>query len=257
MKILTIANQKGGVGKTTFAVHMAHAAKDAGLRVLLVDMDPQANLSLMFGGNVPGFAGLMTQDLFSPDAKAKPIHEFNGRISLISASRDLFKFDQMPPSDYLSAGQYLRAPDSPYDLCIVDTTPYKNSLQLAGLAVADYVITPWKPGRFETSGLTDLFDTISTVRSRLNPSLVHLGILLSKINTRSGTQRKQIDKLKVDYPTLILPGYLSERAVVHNAIEKGVPVWLKQKDDSHRKVAEEWKTMCASQLAAIFPNVST
>lgn len=253
MKTLAIANQKGGVGKTTITVHLAYAAQEAGLRVLLVDLDPQANLSLMFGGSAPDFTALQARDLFSKETKAKQIHDFSKEISILPASRDLFMFDQMPAEDFLSARDYLRAPDSPYDLCLIDTTPYKNSLQLAALAVADFVITPWKPGKFEISGLSDLFETIEHVRSQWNPELSHMGILLSKINTRSALQRRQIEELRAAYAGSVLRGHLSERAVVHNAIEKGVPVWHKPKDNSHRNAAGEWRTMCALLLTAIFP----
>ena len=155
MKTLVITNQKGGVGKTTLTVHMAHYAAERGTRVLVVDLDPQAHTSYSLG---EFDTGVKSSQLFGKlDAAAVPALTEPG-IKLISAADDARLVD-VPRAPLAISDVYVASLKSigaagGFDLCIVDTNPAKDLVQVAALAAADYVITPVDLEQYSILGLS-------------------------------------------------------------------------------------------------------
>jgi chromosome partitioning protein len=118
MKTLAIANQKGGVGKTTITVHLAHLAQEMGLRVLIVDFDPQANTSGCFTDS--GGVHLVGSDLFAAVAGDKR-PENAGGLGLIRADRALHDVEALPLDVLHNPAKALNALAADYDLCLIDT----------------------------------------------------------------------------------------------------------------------------------------
>lgn len=249
MKTLSVANQKGGVGKSTLAVHLAYAALEAGLRVLLVDMDKQGSLSLTFNGE-PGTAqGLVASQLFAetqPDLKPEVLSE---KLAIIRADAALLTIDKADNAVIRRPAAALRRFGADFDLCVIDTPPLLGIRLMAALAASDAVVTPVSVGLYELAGVKDLMDTINVIRVQgFNPRLRHIGILPMKTNSRSAEEADALQVLRARYGAAILPESLPERAPVRKAIAMRRPVWRGTKGQGHMLAGQEWKTACASIL---------
>jgi len=251
MKIISIANQKGGVGKSTLTVHLAYAALDAGKRVLLVDMDKQGSLSLTFPASGDAVPGLVASALYAETSELGP-EILNENLSIIRADNALLSIDKAENQVIRRPGAALRRFAADYDLCLIDTPPLLGVRLMASLSASDFVITPVSVGLYELAGVADLMQTIHIIRTQgFNPRLKHVGILPMKTNTRSHDERDALIELRQRYGAAILPEMLPERAPVRKAISRRKPVWLNTKGEGHLKAANEWRAACNSILGRI------
>lgn len=252
MKILAVANQKGGVGKSTLTVHLAYAAMEAGLRVLLVDMDKQGSTSLTFTATEGAAPGLVASKLYDAEPNGDQPQTINDRLAIIRADNALLSIDKAENQVIRRPGQSLRRFAADFDLCLIDTPPLLGVRLMASLAASDYVVTPVSVGLYELAGVADLMQTIHVVRTQgFNPRLKHVGILPMKTNNRSIEEREGLAALRQRYGAAILPEVLPERAPVRKAIAKRVPVWVGTKGAGHLKAAQEWRAACESVLGRI------
>lgn len=252
MKTLCIANQKGGVGKSTLTVHLAYAALDQGLRVLLVDMDKQGSLSLTFPAADKAAGALLASALYSEECADIGPETLSEALAIIRADNGLLSVDKAENKVIRNPAVALRRFAGDFDLCLIDTPPLLGVRLMASLAASDFVVTPVSVGLYELAGVADLLQTIHVIRTQgFNPKLRHVGILPMKTNTRSIDERKALDALRQRYGNAILPEMLPERAPVRRAIAKRWPVWLRTKGEGHLKAAAEWRAACESILGRI------
>lgn len=197
-KIVTVANQKGGTGKTTTACNMGYALAKEGKRVLLVDFDPQANLSMSFGIERPDELAMPMHHILSlvmdgadlPD-KREYIH-YGDRLDIIPCNIDL-SVSEINLRDEMGGERTLAdlleplRPD--YDYIIIDTNPYLGMLTINALAACDSVIIPVSPQLWSATGLTDLMQTIFKVKRKINPRITVDGILLTMCDERTRLYR--------------------------------------------------------------------
>ena len=252
MKILAVANQKGGVGKSTLTVHLAYAAIEAGLRVLLVDMDKQGSLSLSFPPADDGEPGMVASRLYEAEPpQASPEYVADG-LAIIRADNGLLSIDKAENQVIRRPGVALRRFAQDFDLCLIDTPPLLGVRLMASLAAADYVVTPVSVGLYELAGVADLIQTIHVIRTQgFNPRLKHVGILPMKTNNRSVEEREALESLREQYGAAILPEVLPERAPVRKAIARRRPVWVSTRGEGHLLAANEWRAACDSSLGRI------
>jgi chromosome partitioning protein len=251
MKILSVANQKGGVGKSTLTVHLAYAALEAGWRVLLVDMDKQGSLSLTFPAEDKA-AGLLASRLFDAEPTDGQPQAVTNKLAIIRADNGLLSIDKADNQVIRRPGAALRRFAEDFDLCLIDTPPLLGVRLMAALAASDYVLTPVSVGLYELAGVADLLQTINVIRTKgFNPRLRHIGILPMKTNNRSVEERRALAALRERYGKAILPETLPERAPVRKAIALRRPVWLATKGDGHMKAGQEWRAVCKSVLERI------
>lgn len=252
MKTLSIANQKGGVGKSTETVHLAYAALEAGLRVLLVDMDVQGNSSMMFEAPESMEAGLVASELFTAELSEVQPQHVTDKLSVIRADLGLLDVDKAGEPVIAYPSKALRQYSKDYDLCLIDCPPLLGIRLMGALTASDYVLTPVQVDKFTLNGVADLMQTIQVIRTQgFNPRLRHMGWLPSRINGKSKKEKEALENLRAMYGAAILPHMLMERAAVKTAIENNIPVWEKVRGSSHEKAAKEWRDACQYILGEV------
>lgn len=245
---IAIVNQKGGVGKTTAALHLALYAAET-LRVLVVDMDRQANTTWFFlGDEAP--TGFVSSQLFTEAGGngAEPL-KITDKLSIIPADRGglLGIGDEVSPFPR----KHLAA-ISGFDLIVIDTPPAQGGAQSSALAAASCYLTPIGLDKQSEEGLKGLLLDIRRIRSRFNPRLAHIGILANRFNTRSVQQRKRFESLLADYGERVLPVALAERAAVSTTYEQRIPVWQGARSGGQWTAGREMRAVCKTILGRAF-----
>ncbi len=188
-RIIAIANQKGGVGKTTTAVNLGAALAESGLRVLVVDLDPQGNASTGLGIN-PRDVNASIYDVLMQDTPALDAVEPTSlkNLFVIPATLDLAgaEIELVPAfSRELKLKRALDAVRSEYDVVLIDCPPSLGLLTVNGLAAADDVIVPIQCEYYALEGLGQLLRNVALVRSSLNATLDVRGIILTMYDART------------------------------------------------------------------------
>ena len=200
--VIAIANQKGGVGKTTTAINLAGALAEEGCRTLLIDMDPQANLTAGVGINLNTVQQSMADVLADGRAtlgdvilvtETAGIDVAPAHIDLASTEGELFTA--------LGREQILREAMrdvvDPYDYVLIDCPPNLGLLTVNGLVAADSVIIPVQTQYYAMKGLNNLVKVINAIRLKLNRDLKVLGLLPTFFDGRTNLAKDMLDELRV------------------------------------------------------------
>ena len=198
-KIFCIANQKGGVGKTTTSVNLAAGLARIGQRVLLIDLDPQGNATMGSGVNKRELAlsvydvllGEATIAEAAVNAEACGYRVLGANRELAGAEVELVSLDQREQR----LKQALAAVAADYDFVLIDCPPSLSLLTLNGLCAANGVIVPMQCEYFALEGVSDLVNTIKQVRANLNRELKVIGLLRVMFDARTMLQKQVSDQL--------------------------------------------------------------
>lgn len=188
-QIIVFSNQKGGVAKTTSAATFAAEVKNRGYQVLVVDADPQANLSDSVGADTHELSSLydlLRRDVTAPDAiqKLDCFDIISANIMLSACEQELTQTGK----EYRLKEQ-LEPIINDYDYIIIDTPPSLGILTINAFTAADTVIIPTTPGIFSASGIQQLYNTIQNTRKYCNPSLTITGVLMTKYNPQTNISK--------------------------------------------------------------------
>jgi chromosome partitioning protein len=223
-KIITVANQKGGVGKTTTTMNLGVALVRSGKKVLLIDGDPQANLT-SYLGITPGEPPYETLHTLDEVYLAKRPFDAEGRhlfitptasgVDLIASDKALagveyYLFTRQDREAVLS--RFLTTIRHDYDFIFIDTPPSLSLLTMNALCASDHVLIPVQPEFFSLEGIVKISEAIEDVRARWNPRLTIIGVLPTQVSNRRKLTQEVIYALKAE-----LGEKLFETAIHDNA----------------------------------------
>lgn len=242
MKILTISNQKGGVGKSTIAAHLACLAQEKSLRVLFIETDTQ--------GNSSNFLRDIAQQefdavqLFGTDF---PVLTGATGITLAAGTLDLADVEKSSLENFIQNFEKLHGM---FDVVIIDTPPAMSVLQIAPMVVSNYLLAPFELSSFSVNGIQSIIQTITNLKEDLNPDLEFLGMLPSRVKSNDKAQAEILENLKSEYSHLLYRdgAYIPERQVIGMSASFNLPVWQMKDNSTHLEVSKIIKPIFESIL---------
>ena len=226
--VISITNQKGGVGKTTSAVNLAYYLAKAGKKVLLVDFDPQGNATSGLGvdkdklnitmSDVMLGKKLLKDTIIATDYKnlwlaPSTPHLANTEAELAQAER---RFRRLKVAIESVANQY--------DFILIDSPPSLSLLTVNGLIAARYILLPVQAEFYALEGLGQLLETMKLVRKNINPTLDLLGVLPTMINSRTSLSQQVYEEIKQHFPGKVFKQTIPRNIRLAEAPSYGVPI---------------------------------
>jgi chromosome partitioning protein len=252
-QIIAVANQKGGVGKSTTCLNLSHAIAELGYRVLLVDLDPQSSLTISVGLDLRDLTATIYDILLetTPGIEIKDVirsTQMNG-VDIIPSTIDLAKaemelFSEMNRERVLR--ESLAMVTTPYDYVLIDCPPSLSLLTTNALAAADSVLIPLQSDYLAMRGAELLLATIDKVRRKLNPDLALLGVLVTMFDSRTSHSRDVLREVQSAF------GHRAFKSVIRYSVRAKESVVTGQSIlsyDSRSPLAEAYRTLANEIIA--------
>ena len=226
-KIFCIANQKGGVGKTTTTVNLAAGLAQVGQRVLVVDLDPQGNATMGSGIDKRALE-LSVYDVLLESASIAEAKQRNDKVGydVLGANRELagaeVELVELERRERRLKGA-LSAAKEDYDFVLIDCPPSLSMLTLNGLCSAHGVVVPMQCEYFALEGLSDLVNTIKQVHANLNPDLQIIGLLRVMFDPRITLQQQVSEQLKSHFGDKVFDSVIPRNVRLAEAPSYGLP----------------------------------
>ncbi|MCP9759473.1 ParA family protein [Aquitalea sp. S1-19] len=251
-RIIAIANQKGGVGKTTTGVNLATGLVQLGRRVLLVDLDPQANATMGSGIQKAGLTQTIYQVLLGDATVAEARQRSpEGGYDVLPATRDLGGAEVELVQELAREArlkQALAEVEDEYDYILIDSPPSLTLLTLNGLVAAQGVLIPMVCEYYALEGLSDLVTTLRKVRQAVNPKIEILGLVRTMFDARSNLSQQVSGQLAAHFGNKVFETVIPRNVRLAEAPSHGLPGVVY---DPSSRGARAYKALAAELLARL------
>lgn len=248
-KIISVANQKGGVGKTTTAINLSASLAVAEKRTLLVDIDPQANSTSGFGYNKDELEETIYHAIIRGNGLRKAVLKTSLPFLDIATSNTDLIGAEIELIHELGREQKLKILleeiENSYDFVLIDCPPSLGLLTVNSLTASHSVIIPLQCEYFAMEGLGQLMRTVSLVRNRLNPSLLIEGILITMFDRRNNLAHQVVNEVQSHFGNKVFKTIIPRNVRLGEAPSHGKPVILY---DIHSKGAESYLSLAKEVL---------
>ena len=225
-QIIALMNHKGGVGKTTSAVNIAAGLHLLGKRILLIDLDPQANLTMHLKGDpdssTPTIYGALRSEYGLPIQIFKP--GFDIVISTLDLASAELELQSEPGREYLLL-ELIQPFITDYDFIFIDCPPSLGLLTINALSASTHIIIPVESSAFSLKGMTKLFDIIEKVKYRLNKKLKSHKILITKYDSRKTIQREITEYIRTQQKAKVFSTSIRTNVTLEEATMKQCSVF--------------------------------
>lgn len=229
-EIMAIANQKGGVGKTTTAINLGAALAIAEKKVLIIDLDPQANSSTGLGINKYNIENDIYSVLLGSCSISEAIKNCDlNYLKIIPSSRNLARFELEVVSEddnYLYLKRAISTLDDHFDYIIIDAPPSLGLLTINALSIANNVLIPMQAEYYAMEGLSDLIDTINRIKENFNSGLEIKGILLTMYDERTNLSKQVEAEVRKYFKNRVYRSLIPRNVRISEAPSFGKPIQM-------------------------------